>query len=103
MDFDHEKIWRSPFLIGALGAVVALRGTPGDTWLTRLVNVLSGSLMAGFVSPAACEFFSMTSPSMQGAMAFAVGLFGMNLASAVVVWIKTMQLSDVLPWVRRKE
>ena len=103
MDFDFEKLWRSPFLIGALGALVALRGAPGVSWWERAINVFSGSLMAGFVSPAACEFFSLTSPAMQGAMAFAVGLFGMNMASAIVVWIKTAQLSDVLPWARRKE
>lgn len=103
MDFDFEKMWRSPFLIGALGAVVALRGAPGESWPIRLLNVVCGSLMAGFVSPAACEFFSLTSPAMQGAMAFVFGLFGMNMASAVVVWIKTAQLSDVLPWARRKE
>ena len=100
MDFDHEKLWRSPFIIGALGAVVALRGTPGDTWGTRLINVLSGALIAGYGSPAVCEFFALTSPSMQGAMAFASGLFGMNVVAMVVGWCKTLQLADFLPWVR---
>ena len=104
MSFDHERLWSSPFIVGALGAVVALRGTPGDTWMTRLFNVVCGALIAGFGSPAVCEFFSLTSPSMQGAMAFASGLFGMNVAAMVVGWTKSLQLSDFLPWVRgRKE
>jgi len=59
--------------------------------------------VAVFVSPAAAEFFSLTSPAMQGASAFAVGLFGMNFVATAVTWIKNLQLSDVLPWARRKE
>lgn len=102
MDFDHEKLWRSPFLIGALGALVALRGTPGDTWPTRAINVISGALIAGFVGPALCEFFSLTSPAMQGAMVFASGLFGMNFVAMVVGWTKTLQLSDFIPWIKGK-
>ena len=51
MDFDPERIARSPFLIGGLGALVALRGAPGETWPTRVFNVISGALFAGFVGP----------------------------------------------------
>jgi len=43
MDIDPEKIVKSPFLIGALGALVALRGAPGESWLIRCINVLSGA------------------------------------------------------------
>lgn len=103
MDLDPERIARSPFLIGALGALVALKGAPGDTWPMRIFNVFSGALLAGFGAPAIAEFFSLTTPAMQGAMSFAVGLFGMNFVAASGVWIKQLQLSDVLPWVRRKE
>ena len=102
MDIDPEKL-RSPFLVGMLGALVALRSAPGDSWPVRAVNVLSGALIAGFLSPAACEFFSLTSQAMQSAMAFACGLFGMNLASAAFGWIKNLQLADMLPWLRRKD
>lgn len=102
MDIDPEKLWRSPFLVGALGALVALHGTPGASWPTRLINVVSGALIAGFGGPALCEFFSLSSPSMQGAMAFAAGLFGMNVVAMVGGWTKTLQLSDFLPWVKGK-
>lgn len=100
---DPEAIVRSPFLVGAFGGLVALRVAPGESWVERVVNVLSGSLMAGFISPAACEYFGLNSPAMQSAMAFAFGLFGMNIAATAVGWIKTLQLSDVLPWAKRKE
>jgi hypothetical protein len=102
MDIDPEKVLRSPYIAGALGALLALKSTPGDTWPTRLFNVLAGALIAGFISPAVCEFFSLESPAMQGAMAFASGLFGMNVIAMVVGWTKTLQLSDFLPWIKGK-
>ena len=103
MDIDTDRLARSPFLIGALGAVVALRGAPGETWPTRLINVGSGALIAGFLSPAMAEWFSLTSSAWQGAMAFASGLFGMNFVATAVALIKEIKLADVLPWTRRKE
>lgn len=103
MDIDPEKLVKSPFVIGALGALVALRGAPGETWPTRLVNVVCGAAIAGYVSPGAAEWLSLTSPAQQAAMAFASGLFGMNFVATVVAWIKELKLADVLPWARRKE
>lgn len=103
MDFDHEKIWRSPFLIGAIGAVVAFRTNPYETWKARVFNVSSGAFIAGYVSPAACEYLGLVSPSMQSAMAFASGLLGMNLVAMLVGWTKNLQLADILPSVKRKK
>lgn len=103
MDIDPDRVLRSPFLIGALGALVALKGAPGETWAARIFNILSGALLAGFAAPAIAEFFSLPSPAMQGAMSFAVGLFGMNFVATASVWIKHLHISDVLPWLRRKE
>lgn len=103
MDLDPERLVRSPFVIGALGSLVALKGAPGESWPTRVFNVFSGALLAGYGAPALAEFFSLGTPAMQGAMSFAVGLFGMNFTSTVVVWIKNLQPGDVFPWMRRKE
>jgi hypothetical protein len=102
MDLDHEKFWRSPFIIGAIGSIVALRFAPGESWIIRFVNVLNGAGIAGFFSPAASEYFALTSPAMYSAMAFAFGLFGMNLTSAIYRWLKNAQLSDILPWIRKE-
>lgn len=103
MDIDFDRIIRHPYTIGLLGAVVSLRWAPGKTWFSRFCNVLIGSLLAGFFSPAISEFFNLTTDGTQNAMAFATGLFGMNWVSTVIVWGKQVQLSDVLPWIRRKD
>ena len=98
---DNDK-WasalQSPFFIGLLGGVVALRGVPGQSWGGRLFNVLCATLVAGFVSPAIAEFFNFSSPAMQSACAFVVGLFGLNIAATVVSYINTMDLGAMLPW-----
>jgi hypothetical protein len=98
---DVDKVASSPFAIGALGALVALRGAPGDTWRQKFANVLSGALIAGYFSPAFAEWVPLTSPAMQGAAAFFFGLFGMNFVAAATSIIGKLQLSDVIPWLRR--
>lgn len=95
-----DEVVKSPWLAGALGAVVALRGVPGTSWWERVLNVLSGSLLSGFFSPALSEYFGMTTPAMLSAMAFAVGLFGLNLMAAILDFIKTAKLEDYIPWKR---
>ena len=37
MDINPETITKSPFFIGALGALVGLRGVPGSTWGERAI------------------------------------------------------------------
>lgn len=99
---DHVKgVVHSPFLVGLLGAVVALKGAPGDTWPERVFNVVCGALLAGFVSPAVAEYFGLSTPAMHSASAFVVGLFGLNMVAAVVQWIRSATLEDILPWKRR--
>lgn len=101
MDFDPDRIVRSPWAAGAIGAVVALRGAPGETWLGRAFNVFCGVAIAGYMAEAVAEFFGLTSQGMQSATAFLLGLFGMNLTAALVLTIRETRLSDVLPWRRR--
>lgn len=94
---------KSPFLVGLLGAVVSLRGAPGITWKERAFNVGSGTMLAGFLSPALTEYFSLTTPAMQSAAAFVVGLFGLNMTAAVAQWIKGVDLNSLVPFGRRKD
>ena len=101
MELDTTKAAHSPFLIGLFGAIVALRGTPGASWPERAFNVVSGSMISGFLSPAMAEYFGLTTVKMQAAAAFAVGLLGLNLVATLVVWLKDLKLSDVLPWTKR--
>jgi hypothetical protein len=98
MNLDPEPILNSPFFIGLLGAVVALRGVPGTTWKERIANAASGSAMAGFFSPAAAEYFDLSSPSMRAAAAFAIGLFGLNLMASLLMYIRNMDIAAFIPW-----
>lgn len=104
MDWNPQQTAaESPFLVGLLGAIVSLRGTPGLTWKERAFNVASGTVLAGFMSPALTEYFSLTTPAMQSAAAFVVGLFGLNMTAAVAQWIKGADLNSMLPFGRRKD
>jgi hypothetical protein len=89
MEIDTEQIASSPFTVGAIGAVVtALRFTPGASWWERTVNVVAGSLLAGFLSPALVEWLNMQRPSYASGAAFLVGLLGMSLTAAALEWVR---------------
>ena len=78
------------------------RGAPGATWKERMFNLVAGTLLAGYLSPALTEYFHLTTPAMQSAAAFVVGLFGLNLTAAVVEYIKGADLGTYFPG-RKKE
>lgn len=96
-DINSELI-RSPWVAGAMGAIVALRGVPGLSWAERLFNVFAGLLIAGYVSPAASGYLGLEDPTMQSAAAFICGLFGLNLMAEIVEVIRTADLGRMLPW-----
>lgn len=102
MDIDPERVIKSPFMVGLAGAIVSLRWAPGISWKERLFTAASGSVMAGFFSPAVSQYLKLDSPEMQGATAFAMGLFGLNAAATILRWIASLQLGDLLPW-RKKD
>lgn len=104
MDLDIDKIMHSPFLTGALGAVVtAVKFTPGATWLERAANVGFGSLASGFVTPALIEWLNVTSPAYFSCAAFLFGLLGMSLAAALLDGIKATKLGEIIEsWIKRK-
>lgn len=98
-DLNPELI-KSPWVAGAMGALVALHGVPGLTWGERAFNVFAGLLIAGYVSPAAASYLGLAEPTMQSAAAFLMGLFGLNLIAAIVEAIRTADLGKLLPWKR---
>jgi len=98
-DINPELI-KSPWVAGAMGAIVALRGVPGLSWAERLFNVFAGLLIAGYVSPAAAGYLGLEEPTMQSAVAFLSGLFWLNLIAAIVEAIRTADLGRLLPWNR---
>lgn len=96
-----EEVARSPWIPGLLGAIIAVRSAPGATWGERIFNIACGALISGFASPALSEYFGMTTQAMQSAMAFAVGLFGLNVVASLMAWTKVMKVDDFLPWKRK--
>lgn len=103
MDIDPHKVIASPFAAGILGALAGLKFAPGISWLERVTNVVTGSACAGFAAPAAGEMFRLTSPSMLGFLAFAVGMFGMSIAAAVMQGLRDLKLAEIIAgWISRK-
>lgn len=103
MDLDIEKLARSPFAVGALGALVTLRMAPGTTWWERATNVLGGSVCAGYCAPALAEWWRVATPGMHAILAFGVGMFGLSLVGAVMQGIKDTKVAEIITgWVSRK-
>lgn len=104
MDFDPEHIAKSPFTIGAAGALVtAAKFTPGASWLERAVNVVAGSLAAGFITPALTEYLRMTSAAYIGGAAFFVGLLGMSLVAAFFQTVRDVHWAEIVAsWISRR-
>lgn len=96
------KILQSHFFIGLVGAVISLRGVPGATWKVRYFNVFCGMAIAGIWTSGFAEWLKLESDAATGAMAFALGLFGLNLVDALrersVELIRTAKLSDIFPF-----
>ena len=104
MEIDPEKIARSPFTVGAVGALItAVKFTPGASWPERGFNVLAGAAAAGYVTPALVEWLGMTSPTYASGAAFVLGLVGMSLASAMLQAIKDTPLGQIITgWISRR-
>ena len=103
MDFDPERLARSPFFVGAAGSFVALRFAPGVSWWERLSNVVAGSLCAGFAAPAVMPALVMCSHSISAGVSFGVGMFGLSLAAAILQGIRETKLAEIATgWLQRR-
>lgn len=94
MSIDLDSL--APFAVGSAGAVVSLKFVPGPTWAERAFNVLTGCLCAGFLAPAAAEWFHMTSRGLQFGLAFLVGMFGLSVAAAVASGLRDLKLAEMV-------
>jgi hypothetical protein len=104
MDLDPESIAKSPFTIGALGALVtAVKFTPGSNWPERIFNIVAGAMAAGFLTPMLTEYLRMTSPAYMGGAAFVCGLLSMSLAAALLQALRDLRLADIVSgWLTRR-
>lgn len=102
-NFDPDRWLHSHFAAGALGSFVALKFAPGVNWKERTFNVLAGSLCAGFCAPALAEWLHVGSAGFHAFLSFAVGLFGLSLATAILQGIRELKVADIVSgWLSRK-
>ena len=103
MEIDPQKLATSPLAAGVLGSLVGLRLAPGLSWLERFANVIAGSVCAGFAAPAAGELFKLSSAAMLGFLAFAMGMFGMSIAAAIMQALRDAKLGEAITsWLTKK-
>lgn len=103
MDIDPHRIVTHPLAAGVGGALVGLRFAPGLSWPERMLNVAAGAACAGWIAPAAAEVFELTSVSAEAALSFAIGMFGMSIAAALVDAMRTVQWSEIITsWTKRR-
>lgn len=91
-----DDIIRGPVAAGIAGALIGLRWAPGASWGERMANVASGSAIAGYVGPLACELLDLGSPKAQAAVGFGLGLFGISLATTVLTLLRDLKLAEIL-------
>lgn len=102
-DFSPDAIVSHPAVPGIVGALVGLKFAPGASWSERAINFTSASAIAWFGSPAAVELFSIKSPGAAGFLGFAIGMFGLSIAAAVVSGIKDLKLGEIAAgWLSRR-
>ena len=104
MNSTDSQAWlTSPFLIGAIGALVGLRFAPGLSWPERAFNVSTGAACAGFISPATAELFRLSSNHMTSALAFLMGAFAMAIMGALMQGLRDLKLAEIVAdWFSRR-
>lgn len=93
---DPESLLHSHILAGVAGSLVGLRWAPGATWLERAGNLLAGCGCAVYVTPGIAEWADIHSPRSLAALSFAVGMFGLSIAAAVVQALRDAKLGEAL-------
>ena len=89
-------------IAGFVGAVVSLRFvTEARTWPARITMALCGTLCAAYLTPALAEYLD-ASERVENGLAFALGLFGMTLAGAIVSAIRELKVAEqIATWFKR--
>ena len=102
-DIDLSRATHHPLTPGLVGALIGLRWAPGATWVQRVVNVVSGSAISAYMGPVVAEWLSLTSPAMQSGLGFALGLFGISVATVAMEGLRTLKLGEIAAdWLRRR-
>ena len=83
---------------GALGAVLSLRYIDDLSMFGRVLAVITGTLTAGYLSPAIATWFGLGQPA-ENAVAFVLGLTAMNLIPGLMR-LSEKFASDPLSFIR---
>ena len=95
-----DDVWVRPESAGVAGALLGLFNAPGDTWRQRTFNLGSGIAASWFLAPWVCEVIGITSDNGRLALAFLVGLIGMNLVAKIINHVSVSSLADLLDLLR---
>lgn len=104
MDFEPEKLVRSPFFVGLVGAsIAAFRFVPGANYAEKSLNAFCGALIAGYLSPPLVEWLGLTAETYKSGAAFLFGVLGMAVTSATLRGISELPIAAaVASWITRK-
>lgn len=99
-DWVNENVVRPEFS-GPAGALLGLLNAPGKTMRERAFNLGAGLSVAVFLSPVVDSYFNVTTRNQQTAVAFVIGLLGMNLVAKAIDYVRQTSVSDILSTFRR--
>ena len=74
---------KGALLGGVLGALISLKFIDGLNAYQRGTTVIAGAFAAAYSSPIVLETMDLK-PTLEGGVAFLIGLFGMSLAGAII-------------------
>lgn len=91
-------------LPGALGAAVSLQTLPpAASWGHRVAALVGGIAASAYGAPALAEVLTIQSARIEAFSAFAIGLFGMAIASEIHMAIHESQAGLAMrAWIRRR-
>lgn len=85
---------------GAAGAVISLRYIDDLSMVGRVLAVITGTVTAGYGSPAAGQWLDLSQPT-ENAVAFVLGLTAMNLIPGLLK-LSDQFASDPLSFIRAR-
>lgn len=93
---------KAGLIAGFIGAVISLKFlTEIQTWPARIFMAFCGTMCAAYATPGIADYFKW-SERVESALAFAVGLFGMTLANAVMGALREMKIAEAIgSWFKR--
>ena len=94
---------KTVLIAGFLGAVLSLKFVTEEsgTWHARVLMAIAGTLCAAYATPALADLLQ-ASEKVENGLAFALGLFGMTFAAAVLRALREMKIAEAIAtWFKR--